>query len=262
MKDPDKLVSLTDPSAVDRETHNRGDRFVTGLGNLAAWLFPILMLCITAQVFLRQAGNNQAWLDDLQWWLYGVSCLLGIAYAVTTNSHVQVDIFYENYDEKKRKRTDLFGLGWLFLPFALIAWDTTLHYGIASVVANEGSDSPNGLHNLWILKVLVNLCFVLLILAITARIWRILELAGEGTWWNRFKWTLPGTAFAMNLIVFYAAWWATRFTQPDMNTRSIAREGYLMAEIEYGPYETALTVVVSLALTAILGLVLFLRRTR
>lgn len=262
MEDPDKIVSLYDPGEVNRETQNRGDRFVIETGNVLAWLFPILMLCITAQVFLRQAGNNQAWLDDLQWWLYGIACLVGIAYAVTTDSHVRVDIFYDNYAEKKKRRTDLFALGWLFLPFSMIAWDTTLHYAVSSVAAWEGSDSPNGLHNLWILKVLVNVCFIFLALAIVSRLIRLLQVHDMDSAWARFRWMLPGIAFGMNLIVYYAAWWATRLTQPDMNPRAIARNGYLMGEIEYGPYETSLTVIVALVLTAILGVVLFVRRAR
>ena len=87
-------AAIYDPGEVGRENHNRADRFVVGLSNIFAWLFPILMIAICAQVVLRQAGHNQAWLDDLQWWLYGAAVLVGVAYAVTTNSHVRVDIFY------------------------------------------------------------------------------------------------------------------------------------------------------------------------
>ncbi|MEM9601048.1 MAG: TRAP transporter small permease subunit, partial [Pseudomonadota bacterium] len=255
-------VTLYDPGEVDRATYNRGDRFVIGIGNWMAWLFPVLMLCIVAQVFLRQAGSNQAWLDDLQWWLYGLACLIGIAYAVTTNSHVRVDILYDGYEDRKKRRTDLFALGWLFLPFSLLTWDVTFHYAMASIIAREGSDSPNGLHNLWVLKAVMNLCFLFLTVAIYARIVRILSLAKKDTAWARLFWTLPAAVFSLNLVVFYAAWWVTRLTQPDMNPRSIARNGYLMAEVEYGPYETKLTVIVALALTAIAGVALYTRGRR
>lgn len=259
MENPDELVSLSDPSEIDRETHNRGDRFVLSIGNVMAWLFPALMIAITAQVILRQAGHNQAWLDDFQWWIYGVACLVGISYAVTTNSHVRVDIFYDNFPKAKQDKVDLFALGWLFLPFAILTCDVTFHYAYASVTAWEGSDSPNGLHNLWILKILMWLCFLLLIIAACARILRLLRLAGNDTGWRRFIWTAPAVAFAINLALFYGAWWATRLTQPDMNLRSIARDGYLMAEIEYGPYETKLTVIIALVVTAALGAFLYAR---
>ncbi|MEO1703954.1 MAG: TRAP transporter small permease subunit [Pseudomonadota bacterium] len=265
---PDEIVQLSDPGEVDRDTHNTGDRAIIGLGNVLAWLFPILMMAIVIQVFLRNFGRldigpgNQAWLDDLQWWLYGVACLMGVAYAVTTNSHVRVDIFYDNYEPPKQRRVDLFALGWLFLPFALVTWDVTIHYAITSVVAFEGSSSPNGLHNLWILKVLMNVAFIVIGWAAVARVLRLLEQHGDTDGWSRFFWLAPSIAIGLNLVVFYALWWLTRLTNPEMNTRSIQRDGILMGSIEYGPYETSYTVLIALLLTAALGAVLFVRRER
>ena len=265
---PDEIVSISDPGELDRDTHNRGDRRIVSLGNLLAWIFPILMMVIVIQVFLRNFGRmdigpgNQAWLDDMQWWLYGIACLAGVAYAVTTNSHVRVDIFYDNFPKPKQRRVDMFALGWLFLPFCLITWDVTFHYSVTSVVAWEGSSSPNGLHNLWILKVLMNLSFIVIAWAVLARLLRLLEQQGELDAWSRFFWTLPAVAIAINLAVFYVAWWLTRVTDPEMAPRVIARNGLLMGEVAFGPYETTWTVLVSLVLTAGLGAILYVRRDR
>ena len=268
MDDPEKIISLYDPGETDRAEQNGADRVVVTISNWLAWIFPALMAIIVTQVFLRNFGRldigpgNQAWMDDLQWWLYGIACLVGIAYAVTTNSHVRVDIFYDNFSKTRQSRVDLFALGWLFLPFAMLVWDVTFHYAYASVLSGEGSDSPNGLHNLWALKVLTNLCFALLALAIFARVKRILRRQGLTSAWETFKWTLPSIAFGLNLTIFYLAWWATKLTQADMKTRQIASKGYLMAEIEYGPYETKLTVILALVATALLGAVFYALRAR
>ena len=75
-------------------------------------------------------------------------------------------------------------------------------------------------------------------------------------------WTFPSIAVAMNLALFYVMWWATRLSDPEMNPRSISRNGYLMNEVEFGPYETTLTVLVSLGLTALFGAFLYMRRAR
>jgi len=157
----DGSVAITDPGAVDQDQQNRGDRFIIHIGNFFAWLFPILMVVICTQVVLRTLGRsdigpgNQAWMDDLQWWLYGAAVLVGIAYAVTTDSHIRVDILFENFSKEKKLRTSIFALAWLFLPFVILSWDVTLGYALASIRADEGSDSPNGLHNLWILKTFI-----------------------------------------------------------------------------------------------------------
>lgn len=257
MEDPDKLVSVTDPSETNRQTHNRGDRAVLGLGNIAAWLFPILMLCITAQVFLRQAGNNQAWLDDLQWWLYGAAVLVGVAYAVTTNSHVRVDIFYDHYTPERQARIDIFALVWCFLPFTILSWDVTLGYAISSIIAQEGSDSPNGLHNLWILKTVLNLSFLLIAVAICAAYVRRFKVLAEPRLGRLLLWAFPSTMFVVNLVVYYALYGYHWFTLPEgENTRTIGRNA-IFDEIEIGPWEIKYTILITLVATAlVIGLAL------
>lgn len=207
------VVAIADPGEVGRATHNRGDRVVVAISNVFAWLLPILMLAIVVQVLLRNFGRidvgpgNQAWLDDLQWWLYGAAVLVGVAYAVTTNSHVRVDIFYDGFRPAKQRRYDIFGLAWLFLPFVILCWDVTLDYSIASVKAGEGSDSPNGLHRLYLLKVFMNLSFLFIAAATWFAYVRMLGRLTWPHWWKRLLFAFPATWYAIQLGVFYAGTW-------------------------------------------------------
>ena len=90
-------IAITDPGERLRAEHYKIDRFVIAVSNVMSWIFPILMFAIVAQVVMRKMGHNQAWLDDGQWWLYGIAMMAGFAYAITTDSHVRVDIFYQNF---------------------------------------------------------------------------------------------------------------------------------------------------------------------
>ena len=141
-----------DPGEKEREHHNGIDRFVVHIANATAWLFPVLIIAINTQVVIRKMGNNQAWLDDAQWWIYGFAMTVGFVYAITTQSHVRVDILHSNFSIKKKARLEVFGLGWLLLPFLIMMCDILTHYGWTSFIAREGSDSPNGLHRLYLLK--------------------------------------------------------------------------------------------------------------
>jgi len=255
MESENALTAVNDPSEVGREQHNRGDRFSVLISNALAWLFPILMGVICAQVVLRTLGRseigpgNQAWLDDLQWWLYGTAALIGIGYAITTNSHVRVDIFYDRYDESKKARTDVAALGWLFLPFAILCWDVTLHYAIASVIADEGSDSPNGLHNLWLLKLVMNLIFALIAVAAWSAYVRNLSRLTRPVLWKKLLYAFPATMFAINLVTYYAIWWAIYLTSPaETNTRQVGRHP-VFDTFELGNWEIKYTIVISLAIT-------------
>ncbi len=225
--DVTEIISINDPGEIGREEHTWADRLIVVSSNFYAWIFPILMVAIVAQVFLRAAGHNQAWLDDLQWWLYGAAVLVAIAYAVTTDAHVRVDIFYANYSPERKARINCFSLVWCFLPFIILCWDVTVHYAIASVEAQEGSDSPNGLHNLWLLKVFMNLAFVFIGISIWAAYYRNLRKLTEPKLWKQLFWAFPSTMFLVNLAVFYALWWFYYLTtsgDEGFNFRRIVRE--------------------------------------
>jgi TRAP-type mannitol/chloroaromatic compound transport system permease small subunit len=252
METPEAIAAITDPGAVNKDQHNWGDRATIFVSNIFAWLFPALMVAICSQVVLRSAGMNQAWLDDFQWWLYGAAVLVGIGYAVTTNSHVRVDIRYDNFPKDKKLRTDVFALGWLFLPFIILCWDVTFHYSVASVVANEGSDSPNGLHNLWILKAFMNASFVLIGFATWSAYVRNLSGLVRPTVWRQMLYAFPATMFLVNLAVFYVLWWFVYLTgDPDMTARQVGRHA-IFDEFEFGNYDIRYTIVITLVATILL----------
>jgi len=259
MEPVEDIIKLSDPGEVGRAEHNRGDRFVVQVSNVMAWLFPFLMIAIVAQVILRSSGMNQAWLDDLQWWLYGSAVLVGIGYAVTNNAHVRVDIFFDNYREEKKNRIEIFGLTWLFLPFIILCWDVTVHYAIASVAANEGSDSPNGLHSLWILKVFMNVSFIFIGVAIWSAYVRFLSKLTEPVLWKKLLFAFPSTMFLINLIVFYSIWWFLRLTTPaDVNDRQIGRHP-IFDELEVGVEEIPYTIIITVIITALVIGIAYLR---
>ncbi len=220
----DLVAKISDPGERDRDQHLWGDRLMINIGNFAAWLFPILMIAIVAQVFLRKAGHNQAWLDDAQWWMYGAALLTGFGYAITTDSHVRVDIFHERFSNKKKARIEVFGLGWLFLPFLAMMTDILIHYAYASWIAGEGSDSPNGLHGLYMLKMVLPVLFGAAIIAAFAVLHRNLMKLTTPKLWHTIIGAFPTLWFAAERGIYYILWWFVHLTDPDINTRRIGRE--------------------------------------
>ncbi len=220
----EEVIAVTDPGEINRAEHLWGDRVVIVIGNVSAWLFPILMLAIVAQVVMRKFGHNQAWLDDAQWWMYGFAMMVGLGYAVTTNSHVRVDILHAAYSTRKKARIELFALGWLFLPFLMLMFDVLLHYAWSSILAREGSDSPNGLHGLFLLKSSLPALFGLAMLATFAAMKRYLQRLGLSGLLPMLIAGLPAFVFAAQRIAHYLLWWYVRLSQPDLNPRRIGRE--------------------------------------
>ena len=252
----EEIVAVSDPGEVGRAEHNRGDRFVIFMSNIAAWLFPILMLAITAQVILRNSGMNQAWLDDLQWWLYGMAVLMGVGYAVTTDGHVRVDILYDSFPVEKKTRINLFAIGWLFLPFIILSWDVTYDYALTSIRADEGSNSPNGLHNLWILKTFMNASFVFIGIACWSAIIRNLTRLHPPKLWRQLWAAFPATFMIINLSIYYGLYLImSGFAVDGASARDISR-GAAFGSIEFGNYELTYTVIAALIIAPLLVFVL------
>ncbi len=216
--------ATSDPGDRYRNSRFLGDRLMIRIGDAAAWIFPILLLAIVTQVFIRKAGYNQAWLDDAQWWMYGFAMLVGFGYAITTDSHVRVDILHQNYSNKKKARIEVLSIGWLLLPFLVMMSDILMHYAYASWRTGEGSDSPNGLHMLYLLKMSLPVLFVAAICAAWAVLKRNLEKLTEPSLWKMLLFSLPASWFVAERAVYYTLWWFIRLTQPDLNPRRIGKE--------------------------------------
>ncbi|WP_420860370.1 TRAP transporter small permease subunit [Algirhabdus cladophorae] len=239
-------ISISDPGEVNRDQHLWGDRLMINIGNITAWLFPLLMVAIVTQVIIRKMGYNQAWLDDAQWWMYGFAMLVGFGYAITTDSHVRVDILHQNFSPERKARIEVFALGWLLLPFLGIMTDFLFHYAVSSVVAREGSDSPNGLHMLYLLKASLPLMFFVAIIAAWSATKRNLGMLKPVTFARMIMATLPFAIFVADRIVFYALYWFTRISNPDLNPRRISREPIFEYEVLIAVILLALVAAISI----------------
>ncbi|MEQ9198923.1 MAG: TRAP transporter small permease subunit, partial [Rhodospirillales bacterium] len=217
-------TTITDPGESNRAEHLWGDRLVIRTGRIIAWLFPLLMVAIVIQVNIRKFGFNQAWLDDAQWWMYGIAMLTAFGYSISTESHVRVDIFHQNYSAAKKARIELFALGWLLLPFLILMTDIMTHYAISSWTAGEGSDSPNGLHMLYLLKMALPVLFMLAILAAMSALYRHLIKLTPPAVWKYILAGLPAFIFLAERVVNYVIWWHIRISQPDLSVFSINDE--------------------------------------
>lgn len=244
----DEVMAITDPGEKNRENHLWGDRLMINVGNIVAWIFPILMVAIVTQVFIRKAGFNQAWLDDAQWWMYGFAMLTGFGYAITTESHVRVDILHQNYSIPRKARIEIFAHGWLLLPFMALMTDILFHYAVTSINAREGSDSPNGLHMLYLLKSSLPILFTLAIIASWSAMSRHLKILGTNGLAAKIIAAFPFIWFVSERTIFYVLWWYIRLTNAEIQTRRIIKEPL----VEH-------TILMGLGLTLILLLVAVLR---
>ncbi len=243
----DPHVEDQDVNSVDQQTIL--DRLVVFISSMTGWLFPVLMIGITTQVVMRKLGHNQAWLDDAQWWIYGFAMTVGFSYAITTQSHVRVDILHQSFSAPKKAKIEVFGLGWLLMPFLIIMADVLFHYGWASWTAGEGSSSANGLHRLYILKLSLPALFVLAILASMSMLYRHLRVFSAGRLWAFLIGMFPAAWFLAERASFYGLWWAIRATNSETEARDISDAPIFEHTILYGLIIVLIAIIVSFGMS-------------
>lgn len=151
------------------------DRIIEFFGEVANWLWTVLMLVIVYQVVLRYAfAKGSIMLEEMQWHLYAVGFLLGLAVTEIRERHVRIDVLAELLPQRVRLWIEFVGLTCLLLTFVAVMLYYAVPFVIASFELHEQSAAPDGLPYRWVLKSFIITGFVLLGLAAVSRVSRVL----------------------------------------------------------------------------------------
>ena len=147
------------------------DNTVKRIGHGVMLANLLLIVAIVAQVVMRYALNlNFPKLDEMQWHLYGLVTMIGVSYALTTDSHVRVDVLHMQLSRRAQRVVEILGVLFLLSPFVYLMIDQGYGYFYESFRVNEGSSSATGLPWLWAFKAIIPISFVLLAIAALARL--------------------------------------------------------------------------------------------
>ncbi|MGB7316612.1 MAG: TRAP transporter small permease subunit, partial [Planktotalea sp.] len=158
----------------DRDTQRVAiglDKLVKTVGHVVMWANVALVAAIVAQVTLRYLFNqNYPMLDEIQWHFYGLVTMIGISYALVTDSHVRVDLLHMQLSRRAQRVIEIIGITALLIPFIYLMIDQGYDYFYESLRVNERSSSPTGLPMRWAFKAIIPISFILLALAAAARL--------------------------------------------------------------------------------------------
>ncbi|MBT5323299.1 MAG: TRAP transporter small permease subunit, partial [Campylobacteraceae bacterium] len=91
------------------------------LGNITAVLMLLVMLNVFIDVVLRYFFNTGSIaMQEMEWHLFSMMFLLGIAYALNDESHVRVDFIYDTLTTRKKAFINIFGTIFMLIPFAFL----------------------------------------------------------------------------------------------------------------------------------------------
>ncbi|ANG61917.1 C4-dicarboxylate ABC transporter [Marinobacterium aestuarii] len=161
---------------------DRIDRLIQRLTLAIGWSYVLLVLVIILQVTLRKGfSHGLIALEELQWHLYALGVMFGLAYAQTTDAHIRVDLFHSRFKTRSKRLVEILGILCLLLPFITVIFLHSLDFLYDSYRINESSSAPSGLPWRWLIKGVIPASFALLALAVLSRLFResVLLLRGE-----------------------------------------------------------------------------------
>ncbi len=135
-------------------------------GRAVMWLLLIMALVQFGVVVLRYVfGINYIFMQESITYMHGAVFLLAGGYALLTDDHVRVDIFYREASPRRKALVDLFGAYFLLLPVCMLLIWTASPYVARSWAVGEGSNEASGIAALFILKSFIPAFAVLMLMA-------------------------------------------------------------------------------------------------
>ena len=141
------------------------DKTIKHLGNFTALVLIVLVLLVVYDASARYLfSTGSIALQELEWHLFDVIILFGIAYTLREDSHVRVDIFYASYSVKTKALVNLISSLFFVLPFSLLIIYLGVDFVAQSFFQSECSSNPGGLEYRYLIKALLPLSFLFLLL--------------------------------------------------------------------------------------------------
>lgn len=153
------------------------ESLIRWIGYIAATALAALVALVVYDALMRylfQSGSIA--LQELEWHLFDVVIMLGIAYTLQRASHVRVDIFYDSFSDRMRHVVNIIGALFFILPFSLLIVYVGFDFVLISFEQMEASSDPGGLPYRFIVKSLMPLAFVLLIVQTLSELYKEIVL--------------------------------------------------------------------------------------
>ena len=127
--------------------------------------FYLMFLTVIINILLRYIFNiNFIFLQELVMYMHAFIFLFGISICLKDNSHVRIDIFYNNLDIKTQSLIDKIGFTFFIIPFCIFVMYESTSMITRSWVMLESSSEPGGLPVVYILKSSIYIFSLLILL--------------------------------------------------------------------------------------------------
>ena len=142
------------------------DRFSDAMG----WIAGVLNLAMLVNVFYDAIARyffstGSIALQEMEWHLFAMVFLFGIAYGLKEDGHVRVDVLYDRFSPRRKAVVNIAGTLLFLLPLSVLIIEGSVWYVQEAYNSGEVSGDPGGLPYRWLIKLVIPASFVFLIVS-------------------------------------------------------------------------------------------------
>ena len=132
---------------------------------ISVFALIVLTLIVSYDVIARKLwhGGSIA-MQELEWHLFDIEFLFSIAYTLSHDKHVRVDIFYDKFSNKTKAVIQIITVLFFVVPLSTLIVIEALPFVQMSYSMHEQSGDPGGLCCRWIIKSAMIWAFLVVIL--------------------------------------------------------------------------------------------------
>jgi TRAP-type mannitol/chloroaromatic compound transport system permease small subunit len=159
------------------------DWFSEWQGRLVCLLVVPIIFAMVYEVVMRKFFIAPTlWAFDISRMLYGVSFMLGAAYALMRGLHIRADFLYRGFSVKTQGRVDLVLYVLFFMPGMILLYIAAQEFALKSFAQNESAGDSTWAPIVWPVKMALAAGVAFLVLQGISEILKSWYAATRGRW--------------------------------------------------------------------------------
>jgi TRAP-type mannitol/chloroaromatic compound transport system permease small subunit len=159
----------------------RLENFFNRFSDVMGWIAGVLNLLMLVNVFYDAImryffKTGSIAMQEMEWHLFAMVFLFGIAYALKEDGHVRVDVLYDRFSPRWKAIVNIGGTLLLLLPLSLLVIEGSVWYVTEAFTSGEVSGDPGGLPYRWLIKIVIPVSFIFLIVSATGFVIRNINI--------------------------------------------------------------------------------------
>ncbi|MCD6533772.1 MAG: TRAP transporter small permease subunit [Deltaproteobacteria bacterium] len=142
------------------------DKFSNFIGMTAATLLIIMLINVFYDAIVRYVfKSGHIAMQEMEWHLFSIVFLIGIAYTLKEDGHVRVDVIYDRLSPRTQALINIFGAFFLLMPITWLIITGSFDFVMEAYEFNEISGDPGGLTHRYLIKAMIPVSFTFVMIS-------------------------------------------------------------------------------------------------